>query len=97
MTARTRIALSIDKNLVDRARKKGLDFAEVLEHALRRYGCEDPQIADARAQKWREDYREAIEQYNRHIEKDGLWWESLVKTRKPKRQAKKPARRANAR
>lgn len=97
MAPKTKISLSTDSDMLSRARAKKIDLDELFEHALRRFGCENPEIAEARAQKWREDNREAIEQNNRDIDKNGLWWESLVKSRKPKRKVKKPARRTHAR
>jgi antitoxin CcdA len=93
MGKKRKISLSIDSDLLERAGQKGIDLADALENALRRYGCEDPVIADARAAAWREENREAIEQSNRHIEKHGLWWDGLASSKKPKSLEKKTGRR----
>ncbi len=97
MAAKTKVSLSVDSDILARARAKKIDLDELIEHALRRYGCEDPEISESRARKWREDNRGAVEQCNRHIEKHGMWWEGLGKAQKPKRQIKKPAKRTHAR
>ena len=86
----------IDSDMLARAKKMKVDLSETFEHALRRLGCEDPAIADARAKKWQEENREAIDQYNREIEKRGMWWEGLV-PQKPKRATKKKVKRIDAR
>jgi post-segregation antitoxin (ccd killing protein) len=93
MAKKRKISLSIDSDLLQRAETKGVDLDDALENALRRYGCEDPVIADARAAKWREENRAATEQSNRHIEKYGLWWEGLASNKKSKSPEKKTVRR----
>ncbi len=88
MNRKVKVSLNIDRDMLERARQKDIDLDELFEHALRRYGCEDPEKAAARTKAWREVNRLAIEQSNRHIEKHGLWWEAFARPRK-----KKPAQR----
>ena len=73
MAKKVEATLNADSDMLARAKKMKVDLDEAFEYALRRLGCEEPTIADARAKKWREENREAIEQYNRDIEKHGMW------------------------
>ncbi len=73
MAKKVEATLNADSDMLARAKKMKVDLDEAFEYALRRLGCEEPAIADARAKKWREENREAIEQYNRDIEKHGMW------------------------
>lgn len=91
------VTLNADSDMFARAKKMKVDLDEAFEYALRRLGCEEPVITDARAKKWREENREAIEQYNRDIEKHGMWLQGLVRQQKPKRATKKKVRRIDAR
>jgi antitoxin CcdA len=79
MSKKRKVSLSIDGDLLERAGQKGIDLDEALEHALRRYGCEVPLIAKARADAWREENREAVNEMNAYVEKHGLWWETLAR------------------
>jgi post-segregation antitoxin (ccd killing protein) len=92
MPRKTKLTLTIDSHMLALARKKKINLAEAFENALRRLGCEDPAAQEARWAKWREDYREAIEQSNRPIEKHGLWLGNLANSKKSKRSSKKSAR-----
>ncbi len=96
MAKKVEVTLNADSDMLARAKKMKLNLAETLEHALRRLGCEDPESADARAKKWQEENREAIEVWNRHTDKHGMWWQGLV-PQKPKRATKKKVRRIDAR
>ncbi len=97
MPRKTKVTLTIDSDILARAKKKKIDLAETFEHALRRLGCEDPAIADARAKKWQEENRGAIEQFNKHVEKHGLWWQGLAKPQRAKQKTKKPVKQTHAR
>ncbi len=65
-------ALRIDSALVAEARALGMDLTRELESALR-----------ARIEKkkrenaWREENREAIQEWNRELEQNGLWYEHI--------------------
>ena len=84
MNRKVKVSLNIDRDMLERARQKDIDLDELFEHALRRYGCEDPEKTAARTKAWREENRLAIEQSNRHIEKHGLWWEAFARPSKKK-------------
>ncbi len=84
MGKKGKVSLRIDSDLLERARNKGIDLNDALENALRRYGCEDPVIADSRAAAWREENREATKSSNRHLQKHGLWCENLARAQPPR-------------
>ena len=47
MNRKVKVSLNIDRDMLERARQKDIDLDELFEHALRRYGCEDPEKAAA--------------------------------------------------
>jgi antitoxin CcdA len=61
------VNLSIDAELASEAKAAGANMSALLEAALREL------LETQRAQRWREENKEALEAYDRHIEKDGLW------------------------
>ena len=61
------VNLSIDAALAAEAKEFGANMSAVLEKALH----ED--LRTRREQKWREENKKALDAYDRHIEKDGLW------------------------
>jgi antitoxin CcdA len=89
MGKKRKVSVSIDSELLDRANQNGIDLNDALEHALRRYDCEDPVVQEARWAKWREENRAAIEQSNRYFDKHGLWFQNLTMLQKPKRAGKR--------
>ena len=89
MARKKEIVLRVDCELLGNAHTKKLDLAEVLETALCRLGCENPERREARWQAWRLENREAIIAMNQEVEKHGLWWEKLVPSRKTGAAAKR--------
>jgi antitoxin CcdA len=65
------VNLSVDASLVAAARKQGLNLSRVLDDALRQ------QLATARAEGWARENRQAIEDYNERIERDGVFGDKL--------------------
>lgn len=71
-TATKRAAhVSVRGDLLDAARRAGIDLSATLERAL------VEELAEARRKRWREENREAIAGYNEHIEKHGLFSDSV--------------------
>lgn len=59
--------VSIRSDLLADAREFGLNLSAELEQRL------TETVRQRRAEQWLRDNREAIEAYNRHIERDGIW------------------------
>lgn len=58
--------VSLDVGLVEQARELGINISRACEDGL------EKQVAKDRAERWREENREAIESYNRYIELNGV-------------------------
>lgn len=65
------VNLSVNADLVARARAENLNLSQVLSDAL------EAKLREAVAARWREENREAIEQYNRYVEEHGVFSERL--------------------
>ena len=63
--------VSVNADLLAQARECGVNLSQTLEDALK------TRLAEERRRKWLEDNREAIEDYNKHFEKHGLWSDGL--------------------
>ncbi|MBN8728276.1 MAG: type II toxin-antitoxin system CcdA family antitoxin [Xanthomonadales bacterium] len=63
--------LSIRTDLLADARELGINLSGEFERHLEQV------VRQRRAEQWKRDNREAIEAYNRHIERDGLWNEEF--------------------
>jgi antitoxin CcdA len=59
--------VSIRSDLLAAAREAGVNLSATLERAL------TEELAEAKRKKWREENREAIQAYNEHIEKHGVF------------------------
>lgn len=68
---KARLNITVNADLLTEARKQGLNLSELMERTIA-----DVTKAE-RARKWREDNKEAIEQYNAMIEEEGLWSDGL--------------------
>lgn len=68
------VSLPIDAELLERAKDRQVDLAQLLERALRRELPEDHEPSDA-AKEWQRDNAEAISSWNQELEKNGLWSE----------------------
>jgi antitoxin CcdA len=67
-TSTTRSAnVSVLSDLLAEAQEAGIDLSDVLEKAL------IEELAATKRRKWLEDNREAIDAYNEHIAKDGVF------------------------
>jgi antitoxin CcdA len=63
--------VSINADLLSQARQCGVNLSQALEDALK------TRLAEERRRKWLEDNLEAIQDYNKHFEKYGLWSDGL--------------------
>ena len=63
--------VSINADLLAQARQCGVNLSQALEDALK------TRLAEERRRKWLEDNLEAIQDYNKHFEKYGLWSDGL--------------------
>jgi antitoxin CcdA len=61
------VNLSIDAELAAEAKEFGANMSALLEKALQH------ELRAQREQKWREQNKSAMNAYDKHIEKDGLW------------------------
>lgn len=66
-TTRRAVNVSINAELAEEARSAGVNMSQLLENALRNL------LKAQRAERWRKDNKAALEAYDQHIEKDGLW------------------------
>ena len=63
--------VSINEDLLAQARDLGVNLSQTLEEGLKAH------LAEERRRRWLEENREAIEEYNKHFEKHGLWSDGL--------------------
>ena len=61
------VNLSIDAALAAEAKEFGTNMSALLEKALQN------ELRAQRELKWREQNKSAMDAYDKHIEKDGLW------------------------
>ena len=61
------VNLSIDASLAAEAKEYGTNMSALLEKALQQ------ELRVRREQKWRAENKNALDAYDKHIEKDGLW------------------------
>ncbi|HEX7776305.1 MAG TPA: type II toxin-antitoxin system CcdA family antitoxin [Parvibaculum sp.] len=69
--AKKAVNLSVDAELLVRAREAGVNLSATLEDALRM------RTREKERERWLEENREAIEAFNRRIERDGVWSDGL--------------------
>lgn len=65
--------VSIRGDLLDAAREAGINLSATLERALAE------ELAVAKRQKWREENREGIEAYNKHVARHGTFSDDVRK------------------
>jgi post-segregation antitoxin (ccd killing protein) len=71
----TTISVAVDPDLLAEAQGEGVDFVELVEHALLRR-LSTPTAArmkSERAQAWRKENAEAIRAWNEEVKRNGLW------------------------
>ncbi len=68
---KARLNITVDADLLDEARKQGLNLSELMESKI----AETTKAE--RARKWREENADAIRQYNEMIDAEGLWSDGL--------------------
>lgn len=65
--ARKAANLSVDASLLREAKRLNVSLSRVFESALR------DAVARARRERWLEENRDALDAYNRHVERDGVF------------------------
>lgn len=63
--------VSLNADLLAQARELGVNLSQTLEEGIK------ARLAEERRRRWLEENREAIEDYNKHVEKYGLWSDGL--------------------
>lgn len=63
--------VTVDEDILAAAKEMGINLSQTLEDELRK------RVTEARTQKWREENREAIESYNRFIDRNGVFGEEF--------------------
>jgi len=61
------VNLSARKELLDEARKLGLNLSRLFEEAL------DARLRESRVRHWQEENRAALEAFSRYIERNGIF------------------------
>jgi antitoxin CcdA len=59
--------LSVNEDLLRQARELGVNLSQALEQKL------EELVRAAKAERWYEENREAVDAYNRWVEEHGLW------------------------
>jgi antitoxin CcdA len=68
---RKAVNLRADAELVDLAKSMGINLSQLLEGSLREA------VAAERKRRWEEENREAIDNYNRFVEENGVFSDGL--------------------
>lgn len=63
--------VSINEDLLRQAKELGINLSQTLEQEL------EKRVREARARRWAEENKDAIESQNRWIEKHGMWHDGL--------------------
>lgn len=63
--------LSVNSDLLNQAKNLNINLSQVLEHGLA------VQVKQRRREQWLAENRAALDAYNKHIERDGLFGDSL--------------------
>jgi antitoxin CcdA len=63
--------VSINSDLLAQARELGVNLSQTLEEGLK------VRLSEERKKRWLEENRAAIDEYNKHFEKYGLWSDGL--------------------
>lgn len=66
-----RTNVSIDPELLEAARSRGIKLSPLLEDAIRE------RLRQARAEEWRAENRESIDAYNREVRESGVFSDGL--------------------
>lgn len=63
--------LSINSDLLKKARECGINLSAILEHSL------IEQVKKSKSEKWREENRDSIAAYNEHVDKNGTFSDDM--------------------
>jgi Post-segregation antitoxin (ccd killing mechanism protein) encoded by the F plasmid len=72
-SGKRRLNLSVRGDLIDRARRAGLNLSRVFEDSL------SQRLREEEGRRWLEENREAIEHHRKRIERDGPWNKDLIR------------------
>ena len=61
------VNVTVNQDLLRQAREAGLNLSAALEEKLAE------EVRAIRKARWQEENKEAIDAYNRHVDKNGLW------------------------
>lgn len=67
-----RLNLSVRGDLIDRARRAGLNLSQLFEESLAQ------RLRQDEGRRWQEDNREAIKHHRQRIEREGMWNDGLT-------------------
>ncbi len=71
VSKRKAVNLTADVDLVETAKSLGFNLSQVFEDGLKRA------VSEARKRQWEEENREAIDNYNRFVEENGVFSDGL--------------------
>lgn len=71
VSRRKAVNLTADVELVEAAKSMGLNMSQLFEDGLKRA------VWEARKRQWEEENREAIDNYNRFVEENGVFSDGL--------------------
>lgn len=71
VSRRKAVNLTADIDLVEAAKSMGLNLSQLFEDGLKRA------VWEARKRQWEEENREAIDNYNRFVEENGVFSDGL--------------------
>ncbi len=71
VSKRKAVNLTADIELVELARSMGLNLSQVFEDGLKKA------VWDERKRQWEDENREALDQYNRFVEENGVFSDGL--------------------
>jgi antitoxin CcdA len=63
--------VTVNADLLREAKALNINLSQVLEHSLAEL------VQEARRQQWLTENQQALDDYNRHIERDGVWSDEL--------------------
>ena len=71
-TGKRRLNLTVRGDLIDLARRAGLNLSQVFEESLAR------RLREEEGRRWLDENREAIKHHRQRIERDGMWNDGLT-------------------
>lgn len=63
--------VTVNADLLREAKALNINLSQALEHRLMEL------VQEARRRQWQEENQQALDDYNRHIDRDGVWSDRL--------------------